>query len=201
MTPCATCGVPHGVSACTVIPACDAWNRTKNVMFFQSDTPKSDILNPPQIPNQGFNCRTNCHFVFLWTRRFISKCQVKNSRFIIFARLGVSQAKNSWCVQLLRDPWRCLHVLLFWPVIPVTGGETLICCQLDSTKSERFKNSSGLNTRGEEGPVFERSSGQTEPKMTLPCSVPLPPPSPGRPRPPAALPSSPLSVPTPAPYM
>ncbi len=45
-THCATCRVPQGVSACTVIPACDAWHKSNTLMFHQSETPKSDILNP-----------------------------------------------------------------------------------------------------------------------------------------------------------
>ncbi len=52
MTPCATCRVPQGVSACTLIPACDPWNRRKTLMFHQSETPKSDIVNPSQIPTR-----------------------------------------------------------------------------------------------------------------------------------------------------
>ncbi len=53
MTPCATCRVPLGVCACTVIPACDAWNRSKFLMFHQSETPKSEILKPSQIPTRA----------------------------------------------------------------------------------------------------------------------------------------------------
>ncbi len=53
MIPCATCRVPQGVSACTLIPTCHAWNRSKTLMFYLSETPKSDILNPSQIPTRA----------------------------------------------------------------------------------------------------------------------------------------------------
>ncbi len=53
MTPCAACGAPQGVSAWTVIPACDAWKSRKTLMFHQSETPKSDILNRSHIPTRA----------------------------------------------------------------------------------------------------------------------------------------------------
>ncbi len=78
MTPCGTYRVPLGVSAVAMIPACDVWNRGETVMFhFLSPPPK--YFEPLSNHHEEVNCRTKCTCVFLWTRRFISKCYLKNS--------------------------------------------------------------------------------------------------------------------------
>ncbi len=46
----------------------------------------------------------NHTFVFLWTRRFISKCQLKNSSRITFCFLGAFQGQNIKSEQNLMTP-------------------------------------------------------------------------------------------------
>ena len=88
----------------------------RKLWCFISQWPQNLKLWPLSKNHEEPNCRTSCIYVFLWTRRFVSKCQLKNSSHITFwyvfsgAKHGLRVEPNDTMWNLQSSPGSvCMH--------------------------------------------------------------------------------------------